>query len=422
MSPTDWALRMTAARGLPVAVATATLFFFSVGEFFRFFLGLLAAVGLVVFFLERREPKESWVLWFTIIFACLWIPMLLSIVDAESMGTAIAATARYLIYLFAGYLLITRFSLAGKPNPLLAGAFGILLFWSLDGIFQLVTGVNFFGNELFEQERLTGMFGPRLGFVLAVFSPVFFHAVRTFGEKIPMLWLTLIPYLVVILFGGSRVSWMLLVISVALYLSLLYAMRVRLVSRKIVARLLLITALGVIAVLQTDWLKVRFTALSDLTSDDYETVNLALSDRLPHWQTSVRMFQENPVNGIGVKGFKEAYLRYCSGDANPRGQPHLFVLEVAAETGSLGLIGYGAFLVLVVGKLWVLMRRRSYEAVPWGIALLLAAFPLSATLSLYSHFMSAMIWYLAMLFCGVAAYEETQKAGAPALQSSPATD
>lgn len=357
---------------------------------------------------ERRQPKGRWFHWYVGLFACLWIPILLSVPDAESMSAATTVAARYLIYLFAGYLWITRFGRIGKPRPLLAGAFVVLLFWSLDGAFQLATGVNLFGNQVFGAGRLTGMFGPRLGFVLAIFSPLFFHAVRTFGAKSPMLWLSLVPYLVVILFGGSRVSWMLLVVGTASYLGLLWAMRVKLGSRAVAVRLLLISAICVVAVLQTDWLKTRFTALSGLMSDDYATLNYAVANRLEHWRTSVRMFQQNPINGIGAKGFRDAYLRYSEGDDTPRGQPHMFFLEVAAETGGVGLIGYLAFFAIVLGKLRALWRQGHFDAIPWGITLLLAAFPLSATLSLYSHFMSAMIWYVAMVFFGVAAYETTQ--------------
>jgi O-antigen ligase len=399
-----------------VAVAIATLFFFSVGELFRFFLGLVAVVGLVVLVMERRQPKGPWFRWYVAVFACVWVPIALSATDAESMSTTVIVAARYLIYLFAGYWWITRFTNAGKPRPLLAGVFAILLFWCLDGVLQLATGVNILGNEPLDQQRLTGMLGPRLGYVLAFLSPLFFHAVRTFGDRVPMLWLTLFPYVLVILYGGSRVSWMLLAVSVLLYTGLLLVMRVRVNGGKVALRLILIGAVCFIAIIQTAWLKERFTVLTGLASDDYETVNIAVTDRLPHWQAAIRMFQANPVNGIGVRGYRDAYFRYSDGDTNTRSQPHMFLLEVAAETGTIGLIGYGAFFVLILVKLWGLLKERRFDAVPWGFALLLAAFPLSATLSFYAHYMSAMVWYLAMVFVGVAAYEERSKRTRASLQ------
>jgi hypothetical protein len=81
------------------------------------------------------------------------------------------------------------------------------------------------------------------------------------------------------------------------------------------------------------------------------------------------------------------------------------VLEVAAETGTLGLLGLALLGGLILALLVRLVRRGRYEAAPWGMALLLAAFPLNATLSLYAHFMSALVMYLAMMFFAVAARE-----------------
>lgn len=418
MKLTTPTLREKASRAFPVASAAALLLFFSIGELFRHFFGLLAVAGLVAIVAERHVPRHSGFRAFAFAFLLLWLPILLSAVDAEAAGVTATTTARYLIYLFAGYLWITRFSEVGNPRSLLVAAFAILTFWSLDATFQLGTGVNFFGNEPLDGTRLTGMFGPRLGFVLAILAPVFFHAVYTFGKGFRWLWLLLFPYVGVILYGGSRVSWMLLAIAALSYLSVLVLMRAQMNWRKLLFRTLLITLIFIVAVAQTDWLKERFAKVAGLMSDDYETVNVAVSDRLPHWQGAVRMYLANPVNGIGAKGYKSSYHRYSRGDEIPRGQPHMFFLEVAAETGTIGLIGYGAFLVFILARLVSLVGERRFDAVPWGIALILAAFPLSATLSLYAHYMSAVIWFLAMVFFGVADYRPQEACSASPREGS----
>jgi O-antigen ligase len=247
--------------------------------------------------------------------------------------------------------------------------------------------------------------GPRLTVVLATMSPIFFHALLRFGSRRRPLWLLVFPYVLIILYGGSRIAWMLLVLSVLLYGALLWAMQVRLALRKAVAAMAVVLVITLLALTQTDWLQRRVVQLGGLFSGDYELVNIAVSNRLPHWEAAARMYAENPINGIGVRNYKFSYPEYADGDPVFRGQPHLFVLEVAAETGTIGLVGFALFLALIGALLLRLVRARRYEAVPWGIALLLAAFPLSATLSLYAHFMSAMIWYLAMIFFAVAARE-----------------
>jgi O-antigen ligase len=190
---------------------------------------------------------------------------------------------------------------------------------------------------------------------------------------------------------------MLLVIAVCLYAALLWAMGARPRLRRAAAVLAVAVALTALAVAQTDWLQQRVVQLSGLFSDDYALVNTAVNNRLPHWEAAARMYQENPINGIGVKTYKFSYADYADGDTVFRGQPHLFVLEVAAETGTVGLLGFALFLALIAALLLRLVRQRHYDAVPWGIALLLAAFPLNATL--------ALIWYLAIVFFAVAARE-----------------
>ncbi len=393
-----------AAAGWPVAAATLLLLFFSIGELFRFFLAVLALGGLYLLLRRRQWPPGQGFLPFAAAFACLWLPIVASVVDAESQRVAATAAARYLLYLLAGYLWIGAFVRHGNTRALLGGAFAVLLFWTADALFQLVTGVNFFGQEAFGGQRLSGSMGPRLTVVLAVMSPVFFHALLRFGARRRPLWLLVFPYLLVILYGGSRIAWMLTVVSMALYGALLLAMGLRLKTRRLVPIAAAVVVAAVLAIAQTDWLEQRVVQLGGLFSGDHELVDIAVNNRLAHWEAAVRMFEQNPVNGIGVKNYKFSYPDYAS-DEVFRGQPHLFLLEVAAETGSLGLLGYALFLLLVTVLLVQLTRRRRFDAVPWGLALLLAAFPLNATLSIYAHFMSALIWYLAMMFFAVAARE-----------------
>ena len=402
--PTAAPFSSRAMAAWPVAAATLLLLLFSVGELFRFFFSALALGGLYLLVRRRQWPLEPGFLRFAAAFACLWLPMLASVVDAESQWVAATNTARYLIYLFAGYLWIGAFVRHGSTRALLGGAFAVLLYWSADALFQFATGVDFFGNEAYVGERLSGMMGPRLTVVLAALSPVFFHALLRFGSRRRPLWLLVFPYLAVVLYGGSRIAWMLILLSLALYGALLLAMGLRLKLRRLAMIVSAVAVAAALAITQTDWLEQRVVQLGGLFSGDYASLNVAVNNRLPHWAAAAQMFEQNPVNGIGARNYKFSYPDYAD-DEVFRGQPHLFLLEVAAETGTIGLVGYALFLVFVVALLVRLTRQRRFEAVPWGMALLLAAFPLNATLSIYAHFMSALIWYLAMMFFAVAARE-----------------
>lgn len=386
----------------PVAAATLLLLFFSIGELFRFFFAILALGGLFVLLRRRPIRIERGFWWFSAAFACLWLPMLLSIPDSESMSVSAVATARYLMYLLAAYLWMHAYARHEGARALLGGAFAVLLLWTADTVFQLITGVNFSGEAALGGQRVTGMMGTRVTLVLAIMSPVFFHAVLRFGSWKRPLALLLFPYLLVILYGGTRVAWMLLLLAILSYAAVLWAMGLRKALRWGGVSLAVMAVIATVAVAQTDWLKDRIVNMEGLFSGDYAQVNVALSDRLPHWQGALRMVEANPINGIGVKSYKYSYPRYAPEDEVFRGQPHLFLLEVAAGTGTIGLVGFATFHLLVAGMLIWLLRHQAYDAVPWGIALMLAAFPLSATLELYAHFMSAFVFYLAMVFFALA--------------------
>lgn len=376
------------------------LLLFAVNESYRFVLAVLALIGLVLWIRNRQQAWSSGFKWYLALFLCLWIPMLISTVDAESLRSTLSVSLRYLIYLLAGYFIIERLPLRSQADTILAVVLAILLFWMADGILQLITGENLFGRKSFEGNRLTGMLpGVKLGIVLAIFSPVFFYGLHRFNRVIPGLWLMLIPYFIVILYGGSRVSWMLLALAVVLYWLALGAQTLWFDRRRVLILLSLIMVVSLSSLLQSDWLRDRVTQLSGLLSNDYTAFNVAVSDRLPHWLGAARMFEQNQINGIGANGFADAYSHYSGGDPIHRSQPHLFVLEVAAETGIIGLSGYTIFCVLLLTLMWRLKRQGQYAVLPWALTLFLAAFPLSASLSLYAHFMSALIWYLAMVVC-----------------------
>jgi O-antigen ligase len=157
---------------------------------------------------------------------------------------------------------------------------------------------------------------------------------------------------------------------------------------------ILLSLVGVM-LMQVDWLRGRFEVLGNMATADYDLVNEATSGRLPRWQAFMGMFSEHWFNGVGVRNYALVYLQQGgqSSQNDIYGHPHLFLGEIAAETGLLGLLGYLAFLALLVRRF---LASTGQASTPWLIAILLAAFPLSSTLSFYALFMSSLIWLLVL--------------------------
>jgi len=130
-------------------------------------------------------------------------------------------------------------------------------------------------------------------------------------------------------------------------------------------------------------------------------INAASSYRLPIFQTSLAMFEAHPVNGVGVRAFPKAYMEYAekddihiqrSGGKSGGIHAHNLVLEVMADTGSIGLLGMIAGFVLVL-RFWRGMSpARRNEAFPFALALTLMLFPLNSHFALYGTYMSSLIW------------------------------
>ncbi|MDW8480083.1 MAG: O-antigen ligase family protein [Xanthomonadales bacterium] len=139
-----------------------------------------------------------------------------------------------------------------------------------------------------------------------------------------------------------------------------------------------------------------------------EAIDHALAGRLPIWRTALAVYVAHPVNGVGVRGFRHAYPEHAAagdpwvgfaGDpALGAFHPHQLLLELAAETGTLGLLAWTL-------AAWAAIRghRRSHPAVraeaqPLTVALAVMLFPLNTHFAFYSSFWGLLLWWLAAVF------------------------
>jgi O-antigen ligase len=143
-------------------------------------------------------------------------------------------------------------------------------------------------------------------------------------------------------------------------------------------------------------------------------ISIATTDRMEIFNNSITMYKQHPVNGVGVRAFPKAYMKYAAEDDihiqrghGVRGATHAhnLVLEVMADTGTIGLRGLFAGFMLVV-RIWRRMKpARRTEAFPFAMALALVLFPLNSHFALYGTYMTSLIWILFGLW--VACIEST---------------
>jgi hypothetical protein len=107
------------------------------------------------------------------LFACLWLPMVLSLPDAVNFPRALSTTASFLRFPLAGIFIIQTLRAAQTFERLWLGLVWVIGFFCADALFQLIIGFDLFGRP-HDGVRLNGVFSKlTLGTVLAVTAPVY---------------------------------------------------------------------------------------------------------------------------------------------------------------------------------------------------------------------------------------------------------
>ncbi len=100
--------------------------------------------------------------------------------------------------------------------------------------------------------------------------------------------------------------------------------------------------------------RVNGLTLSCAPNSGVNDANFSTVERLAHWVAGLRMFQAHPILGVGAGNYNNAYAQYAIACwPEPLGHAHNYYINVAAETGILGLV---TFLALVAAALYLSWR------------------------------------------------------------------
>ena len=387
-------------------------------------LGALAAIVRLLLDRFRGGTRllsgAAWALT-SALFAAYWLPQAISAVDAVDAGRALREAAVDLRYLPFLWLVAASVANAQARRVTFNGLAVIVGIWTLDALAQVVSGTSplFWGLDQLKQlisgrpmctveqiagiDRLSGFLGPcnrKLGVVMASLSPFLLFAaaarLRVAG------WLLASAAIgVVVLLAGARAAWI-------TYALVLVFSGWKLLGWK---RLLGVfgfglVVLGVLAVASTQ-VRERILLTTHVLTADEAGVDTALSGRAQIWSAAGCMIAEHPVNGVGARGFRQAYPD-C--DASPGSRPawgqgpalhaHQLVLEVLSETGIIGLLLWLAGAALA-WRAWRYAAPQAKErARPAMLALAVTVFPLNTHLAFYSTFWGGLTLMLAALYAG----------------------
>lgn len=370
----------------------------------------------------RLLSQQAWALT-TVLFFAYWLPQLFSTFDAIEVWPALKKTLGSLRFL--PFLWLTAIAVATREGRrvVFVGIGIIMAVWALDLLAEAVlrTATSplhmllnvpyeaIRGKEMCDGQlarglgRVNGAFGtcdPILGVVLASFSPfVLMLAHRRAGIAGFVAAAALVG--IAILLAGSRASW--LTYALVLLLAGWHVLGFKRLAVFALAGVLALAALSMVSAPVNE----RVQRTLQVTQGGQEGIDGAISGRGRIWQGAGCMIMENPINGVGVREFRNAWDG-C--DPAPHERPewgegpayhaHQLVLEVLSETGALGLLLWlaGAAMAWRAWRFASAAARERARPAMW--ALLVTAFPLNTHLAFYSQFWGGVFLLLCALYAG----------------------
>jgi len=112
----------------------------------------------------------------------------------------------------------------------------------------------------------------------------------------------------------------------------------------------------------------EFVGFRDVRGVPISDENFAVVERLAHWQAAISMASDHPFIGVGLGGYEAAYPAYRV-PSWPRalGHAHNDYLNLLAETGMIGLVGYLAGWMLIV--YWTVRALHMSDPLKRGLVL-----------------------------------------------------
>lgn len=338
------------------------------------------------------------------LFLCFWLPLLISSFDSLDPQKSWSTTLASLRYLAASLAIAVLLRAPSARERVLRWTAYLLLFWAVDAFFQLYFGRDIFGIAM-NPDRLNALFVKKYQFfgpTLAMLSPlVLEHARRQWR---PWAWaLSFALLLGAVMIAGMRAGWLTMGLVLVTYMGLILRRENRELRRTVFTIPVLALIVLAVAYFSSPLFQQRIDVTQAFTSGEDVTVDLSSMERIPIFRTALRMYRAHPVNGVGVRAFPRAYLRYAdpndpivakTGGRSGATHAHNVILEVMSDTGTVGLAG----VLLALLFLWRYRKNTTplqrLDAFPFALSVLLILFPLNSHFAIYGVYTSSLIWFL----------------------------
>ena len=334
---------------------------------------------------------------------------------------------RYPIFAVSVLFILDYFEkkISNKDNYLLIIIFTIICFLFLDVFIQYIFGENILGYKILDN-RISSVFGSELilGSFLFKMLPIILWLIFYLEIKIDKNKNYLISffslYFIVIYLSGERTSFALM--NIFLFLVVLFVAKIRKILLISLTLLVLFIALSVLGnfgksdtfnrVFVKTFNQITNNIILDnkiyLSNDGSQkikeniktNIQIFSTDHMGHYTLAYELFKNNPIFGVGPKGFRY-FCRSVEYDS-PMGicstHPHNFLIQILSETGIIGLIFYFYGLFFVIYKLFkVNLKNKSINEkncfLIISIALIINFFPFVPNGNFFNNWISITSFY-----------------------------
>jgi len=361
-------------------------------------MGILAVGGIVIAIYHRRKILTSGTIrCLFILFLCIWLPMVIALVDAVEMAHSLKSTLGYLHFLPATLFLFWLMRDIDGSKRIQFWFTLLLALWSFDAILQYLIGFNILGFP-YDGKRITGLFYPSytLGIVLAAFAPLYFATIQTSIRDYKTAYLLATLLIVAVLLSGSRASLLMLGIAL-LYTGWRLRKKISQTPLRILTTRILFCFILVAIVVASSQYHIKRFSIYKLES--------GIQPRVEMWNSAYKIWKDNWMNGIGIRGYRYILPDYIMHDKGKykivskktglgQTHPHLILAEIGVETGIIGITGFILFWFVLICYVRYLSPELCWSLMPCVVTLAVIMLPLNAHKAFYSTFYSTIIWWM----------------------------
>ncbi len=361
----------------------------------------ICAIG-ILFLIDNTVTKNfKWLTtdWVKIAFV-FWAYICLRSVWANDPLTSLARGVpfiRYVIFACA----ISFWLLKDNTKLIMYSTFFAIIFFGASAITQYFMGTDFFGNQAIDQKsylRLTTYSGKMyVGImILMIFFPVAAYLLSN-NKKVAALYLLIASS--AIFLSGERTALLMLILGLGISFMIIKKLREQLPYLVIIIGVLITGLFTSNSNVIGRQITSTYYDISTVSSNSYGLIYKSASD----------LFRANPIFGVGLRHFQTECLsdNYQPSWIDPNkphltktylctNHPHNIYLELASETGLVGIILFLMIIGCWFKHAW--RKRNLIKNDPIKIGALINIFlkliPITASSSLFIAWPTAPLWFM----------------------------